>query len=218
MANSECVVLLHGLARASNSMGELEGKLGRSGFDVINVNYPSRRHKLDVLSADAVGRGLTHCRAQHADAIHFVTHSLGGILVRYYLQQWEVTELGRVVMLGPPNHGSELVDQLLPVPGFKSLWGPAGVSLGTGENSALKQLGPVDFDLGIIAGTTNGNPLNLVLAMGPNDSIVSVESTKVEGVKEHRVLPVTHTLMMRNNEVIDHVIHYLKTGSFMPGA
>lgn len=215
-ANTECVVLLHGLARISNSMGELATKLNRSGYQVVNINYPSRSYPVDVLAADAVGRGVAQCRGRHLDTIHFVTHSLGGILVRFYLQEQNLIELGRVVMLGPPNQGTELVDGLLPLPGFSFFWGPTGSALGTGQDSIISNLGPVDFDLGIIAGNTNINPLIALLSVGPNDSIVTVESTKVAGMNDHRVLPVTHTFMMRNNEVIDHVIHYLKTGSFMP--
>ncbi|MDA1370525.1 MAG: alpha/beta hydrolase [Proteobacteria bacterium] len=216
LAKNECVVLLHGLARVSNSMGELETKLTRSGYYVVNINYPSRRYELELLAADAVSRGLAECYNQGAESIHFVTHSLGGILVRQYFQQQSNPLLGRVVMLGPPNQGSEIVDGLSPIPGFELLWGPTGVMLGTGPGSILHDLGPVKFELGVIAGTTNINPLNLFLMDGPNDSIVTVASTRVEGMSAHIVLPVTHTFMMRNNEVIDHTIHFLKTGSFMP--
>ncbi|NKB32098.1 MAG: alpha/beta hydrolase [Pseudomonadales bacterium] len=212
---NECVVLLHGLARVSNSMGELESKLNRSGFDAVNINYPSIRYEIDVLADDAVGRGIGQCLSNSPEKIHFVTHSLGGILVRHYLQENELDLLGKVVMLGPPNQGSEIVDGLSPVPGFGFL-GPAGFVLGTEDDSILKDLGPVYFELGVIAGTTNINPIGFLFIDGPNDSIVSVESTKVEGMNAHLVLPVTHTFMMRNNEVIDHTIHYLKTGQFIP--
>ena len=215
-ANHECVVLLHGLARISNSMSELETKLTRSGFYVVNIKYPSRRYEIKILATDAIERGLTLCLGQQAERIHFVTHSLGGILVRLYFQKQYVSALGRVVMLGPPNQGSEIVDSLLPVPGFRLLSGPTGVALGTGPSSVLNDLGPVDFDLGIIAGTTNINPINLFFMDGPNDSVVTVESTKVEGMNAHLMLPVTHTFMMLNNKVIDNTIHYLKTGSFIP--
>lgn len=215
---AECVVLLHGLGRLSNSMGELEEKLAPAGYEVVNIKYPSRSHAIDVLAEDAVGRGLAECRRANLDKsnreIHFVTHSLGGILVRFYLRANSIEELGRVVMLGPPNQGSEIVDGLLPVPGFRFVGGPAGVALGTGEQSVIDSLGPVEFDLGVIAGSTNINPLEFLFINGPSDSIVSVESTRVQGMNEHIVLPVTHTFMMRNNEVIEQAIHYLKTGSF----
>jgi triacylglycerol lipase len=212
---AECVVLLHGLGRLSNSMSELESKLAPAGYSVANIKYPSRSHPIDVLAVDAIGRGLTQCRGERKSEIHFITHSLGGILLRYYLSQNTIPELGRVVMLGPPNQGSEIVDGLLPLPGFGFIGGPAGVALGTGEGSIIDSLGPVDFNLGIIAGSTNINPLEFLFIAGPSDSIVSIESTKVRGMNAHIVLPVTHTFMMRNNEVIEQAIHYLKTGSFI---
>jgi triacylglycerol lipase len=212
---AECVVLLHGLGRLSNSMSELETKLAPAGYSVANIKYPSRSHPIDVLAVDAIGRGLTQCGGERKSEIHFITHSLGGILLRYYLSQNTIPELGRVVMLGPPNQGSEIVDGLLPLPGFGFIGGPAGVALGTGEGSIIDSLGPVDFNLGIIAGSTNINPLEFLFIAGPSDSIVSIESTKVRGMNAHIVLPVTHTFMMRNNEVIEQAIHYLKTGSFI---
>ena len=212
---ADCVVLLHGLGRLSNSMSELETKLALAGYSVANIKYPSRSHPIDVLAVDAIGRGLTQCRGERKSEIHFITHSLGGILLRYYLSQNTIPELGRVVMLGPPNQGSEIVDGLLPLPGFGFIGGPAGVALGTGEGSIIESLGPVDFNLGIIAGSTNINPLEFLFIAGPSDSIVSIESTKVRGMNAHIVLPVTHTFMMRNNEVIEQAIHYLKTGSFI---
>lgn len=210
----ECVVLLHGLARISNSMHELEVKLGRAGYYAVNINYPSRSSTIDVLASDAVGRGLNACREQQASVVHFVTHSLGGILLRYYKQHVGIPELGRAVMLGPPNHGSKIVDELLPIPGFQFITGPTGAVLGS-ESEVISDLEPVDFDLGVIAGSTNLNPLSFLFFDGPSDTIVSVDSTKVEGMRAHIVLPVTHTLMMRNNEVIDNAIHYLKTGNFL---
>lgn len=214
-AAAECVVLLHGLGRLSNSMGELEAKLAPAGYSVANIFYPSRSHTIDVLADDAVGRGLAACREQGAGKIHFVTHSLGGILLRYYLEERAIDELGRVVMLGPPNQGSELVDGLSPLPGFRFFTGPTGVALGTGEDSIINSLGPVRFDLGVIAGSSNINPIEFLFIDGPSDGIVSIESTKVQGMRAHKVLPVTHTFMMRNNEVIDNAIHYLKTGAFI---
>ncbi len=215
-AAQECVILLHGLARVSNSMAELESKLDRAGYKVININYPSRKHAIDVLADDAISRGLAGC--ENATTVHFVTHSLGGILVRYYFNTQPIENLGRVVMLGPPNQGSELVDGLLHVPGFRLFGGPTGIALGIGPNHVPQSLGAVEFDLGVIAGNINVNPLGFFLIDGPNDSVVSVERTKVIGMNDHIVLPVMHTLMMRDNRVIDNAIHYLKTGSFIPQA
>ena len=142
-----------------------------------------------------------------------MTHSLGGILVRYFFEERNLQNLGRVVMLGPPNQGSELVDRLKSVPGF-SLLGPTGMRLGTDADSILGELGPVSYEVGVIAGTRNITPFGFFFLDRPNDSVVTVESTKVQGMSDHISLPVTHTLMMRNNKVIDHSINFLRFGHF----
>lgn len=214
-AEQECVVLLHGLARVSNSMSELDTKLQRAGYSTSNINYPSRQNSIPELADEAVGRGVSSCEEQQASSIHFVAHSLGGILVRHYLRKNDLRNLGRVVMLGTPNQGAEIVDQIKTWPGFGFL-GPSAKALGTDANGIVNNLGPVDFELGVIAGNVSVNPLGKLLMGKTNDSVVTVESTKIDGMKAHIILPVIHTIMMRNNTVIDHTIHFLKTGEFMP--
>lgn len=210
----ECVVLLHGLARTAGSMSELERRLLDSGYLTANTGYPSREFPVQELAALAVADGAQQCLAQGAGRIHFVTHSLGSILVRYYFAQRSESWLGRVVMLGPPNQGSELVDALAEFPGFGLLNGPSGDQLGTGDGSILETLPPVDYEVGVIAGNQSINPLYTALIPGPDDGKVSVESTRVAGMTDHLVLPVTHTWMMFNNEVIEQVLQFLQHGRF----
>ena len=213
-AQQECVVLLHGLARTSNSLNKIESALIEAGFLVSNIDYPSTEAKVAQLSVDAVGAGINNCDSMAAEQIHFVTHSLGGILVRYYFANNKHQKLGRVVMLAPPNQGSEVVDSWKKLPGYSLLNGPAGDQLGTDEHSVPLSLGPVDFDLGVIAGNRSVNPFLSQFLPNPDDGKVSVASTKVEGMRDHLVLPVTHTLMMRNDQLINQVIYYLQHGSF----
>ena len=149
-----------------------------------------------------------------AELIHFVTHSMGGILVRQYLTENKIENLGRVVMLGPPNHGSEIVDELGEMPGFELINGEPGKQLGTSSDSVPNSLGPVDCDLGVIAGEVSFNPVYSAMLPGDDDGKVSVDSTKVEGMKDHIVLPVSHTFMMRNTEVIEQTQFYLGHGRF----
>ncbi len=213
----ECVVLLHGLARSANSLLLMEWSLKRAGYDVVNVDYPSKDATIEDLADRAIPEALFSCRK--SETVHFVTHSMGGILLRYYMERVSKlpARLGRTVMMGPPNHGTPVIDQMTDLPGFEYWNGIAGMQLGTGPESLPNRLGPVSFELGIIAGEQSLNPLLSSIIDGPNDGKVSVESTKVEGMSDHMVMPVTHTFMMNNPNVIEQVLAFLKTGSFKRG-
>ncbi|GAB4341595.1 MAG: alpha/beta fold hydrolase [Desulfobulbaceae bacterium] len=213
------MILLHGLARTSASMDTMATRISRAGYTVTNIDYPSRRHPIEELAPLAVEKGLDFCRSRDAETIHFVTHSLGGILVRYYLSRHEITELGRVVMLAPPNRGSKVVDKFSTMPGFGFVNGPAGYQLGTGEKSIPLQLGPADFEVGVIAGDRTINLLLSTAFDEPNDGKVAVEDTKLEGMKDFIVVHRTHPFIMQGGEVIEQVIHFLRHGLFRkPGA
>lgn len=210
----QCVVLLHGLARRAQSMRKLEASLRMHGYAVENVDYPSRKHGIAQLAELAVGAALARCRAQPFRRIHFVTHSLGGVLVRHYLARHRVDNLGRVVMLAPPNQGSEVVDRFARMPGFRLINGPAGLELGTRPDSAPLQLGAVDYPVGVIAGTRSINPILATALPAPHDGKVTVRSTQVEGMSDFLTVPVAHPFIMRNATVIGQVLHFLATGAF----
>lgn len=210
--NADNVILLHGLARTDKSMARLQRALEKEGYCVVNSDYDSRGGDIETLAVKAIEPALAACRP--AQPVHFVTHSLGGILVRQYLANHQIDNLGRVVMLGPPNKGSEVVDTLADFPGFHFINGDAVLELGTGEASVPNQLGKADFDLGIIAGTRSVNLILSTMIQGVNDGKVSVESTRLEGMKDHIEMGATHPFMMNNNAVIEQVLHYLETGRF----
>lgn len=214
-ARDECVVLLHGLARTSLSMELLGWSLEDHGYRIANIDYPSREHPIEELSTMAVGQGIESCQAGgDADAIHFVTHSLGGILVRYYFAHNELDKLGRVVMLGPPNQGSKAADELRDVPGFDWINGPAGYQLGKGEESIPLQLGPPDFEVGIIAGNQTIDPVTSAVLDDPDDGRVSVSDTRLEGMRDFRVVNASHAFIMQKTQVFLLVERFLRTGSF----
>ncbi|MGB5630661.1 MAG: alpha/beta fold hydrolase [Woeseiaceae bacterium] len=211
----ECVVLLHGLMRSSTSMNVMQRGLDAAGFLTVNIDYPSRDHTVEELAPIAIEDGLAGCRAyESTERIHFVTHSLGGILVRQYLSQNEIPELGRVVMLGPPNQGSAAVDELEDVPGFDWLNGPAGRQLGKGEDSVPLALGPADFELGVIAGNRTIDPITSSVLENPDDGRVSVADTKLDGMADFVVVEHSHAFMMRMQRTIELTIEFLRTGRF----
>ena len=196
-------------------METIAKRLQMEGYSVINVDYPSRHKKIEELAGLAVNEGLEFCYKEKAAPIHFVTHSLGGILVRYYLSLNEIPELGRVVMLAPPNKGSKVVDKFSWVPGYEMLNGPAGYQLGTDENSIPLKLAPSNFEVGIIAGDRT---INLILSTAfdePNDGKVAVKDTKLEGMDDFLVVHRSHPFIMQGDEVINQVLHFIKEGYFM---
>ena len=210
----EEVILLHGLCRASHSMTKMERALTNAGFKVRNVDYPSRTASVQQLADDTIGRAVGDCQRDGATKIDFVTHSLGGILVRNYLARLSVPLLGRVVMLAPPNQGSEVVNKLGRLFLFKWINGPAGSELGTDTNSTPNKLGPATFPVGVIAGDRSINWINSLLIPGRDDGKVSIERTKLAGMSDHIVIHATHPFIMRNREAIRQTIQFLRTGAF----
>lgn len=209
----DCVVLLHGLARSHKSMNKLEKQLQAAGYQTVNHGYKSTKYPIEELVQQVFPQVLANC-GEHKP-VHFVTHSMGGILVRYYLQSNEIPNLGRVVMLGPPNQGSEVVDKMKNMPGFKMMNGPAGMQLGTDSESVPKNLGPASFNVGVVAGTRTINLVLSTMLPNPDDGKVSVESTRLDGMTDHISIPASHPFLMKKQRVIDQVLYYLEHGNFL---
>lgn len=219
---AECVVLLHGLARTERSMVPLADRLAEAGYLAVNVGYDSRAARIETLASSAVDAGLRGCREAVGGAalarVHFVTHSMGGILVRAAFVEDRPDELGRIVMLAPPNRGSEIVDELGDLALFEWINGPAGAQLGTGPEDVPQQLGAVDFPVGVIAGTRSLNPWLSSYLDGPDDGKVSVARARVAGMADFIEVEATHTFIMRNAEALRQTIHFLRHGAFDAGA
>jgi len=215
--NGDSVILIHGMGRTANSMFILKKRLEKAGYHVLSESYPSTKKPI----ADHVKwlEGLAgKFRRNTKGKIHFITHSLGGIILRFYLMENKDPNLGRVVMLSPPNKGSELVDVLKDWKIYQNVTGPSGQELGTGPQSTPNLLGPVDFELGVITGDVSFNPLFSMIIPGPDDGKVSVKSARIEGMKDFLVVKHSHTFIMNSSEVAEEIISFLKTGAFLHSA
>lgn len=210
----ECVVLLHGVAMSGWVMSPLARALEREGYRVINLSYPSRRTPLEELARDFLPRELERRGAFAAPRLHFVTHSMGSILLRLYVRDRRPANLGRVVMIGPPNHGSQAADRAVQRGWMRSVMGINLPRLTTGDAGITRTLGPADFEVGVIAGSSLLNPMFKRDMPGTHDGVVTVESAKLEGMRDFRVVPHSHTVMLWRRTVIDDVRAFLRTGKF----
>jgi len=194
-----------------NKVGKL---LAAYGYQIINVDYPSRSTDVSILAQKYISQAVKQCDVKGVKKIHFLTHSMGGILLRDYLASRTIDKLGRVVMLAPPNQVSEVVDKLEGWKLFYTLNGPAGLQFGTDSNSVPNRLGPVNFELGVIAGNKTVNLLLSMLIPEVNDGKVSVSRAQVAGMKDFIVMPFTHPFIMRRKVVIDQALHFIQQGTF----
>jgi triacylglycerol lipase len=210
----DTVLLLHGLGLNRLAMARLACALRRDGYRVINVSYPSRSVSLEDLASTWLPDLLRAHKTDTAPRLHVITHSMGGILLRLYLRDQRPANLGRLVMIAPPNHGSEVAEKLRENCFFRLFTGKNGRRLGTGPESLPLTLGPLDADLGIIAGSRSLNPLFSSWIARPSDGKVAIESTKLEGMKDHLILPISHTWLQYRRPVITQVRAYLRDGKF----
>ncbi len=210
----ELVVLAHGLGRSDWSMWMLAHRLESAGYKVCSLDYPTIGETVETVLAEST-RQINACIESEPE-VHFVGHSLGGLVIRAYLQyNRELLDSGRVgevVLIGTPNKGSELADHLSDSWVMK-IGGGIGLALMTGSKSLGQNLDELDVNVGVIAGTKPSS-LTSNKFKGLNDGLVSVESTKLESMSDFITVEVNHTQMRYSSEVAGQTIHFLQHGSF----
>jgi triacylglycerol lipase len=219
--------MLHGLGRTRRSLGWLARQLQAAGYHVLNAGYPSRRRPLAALASDHVAPVVDWARRRDpVRRIHFVTHSLGGLVLRELLRHNQTNgssepsaaEFGRVVMLCPPNQGSDIITHIGGHWAVRKVLGPIAAEIGTGPESAVQRLGPSPLETGIIMGSKAFIPFFLGILEKPCDGIVPVNKGRLEGMKDFIVLPVDHTFPMRRRVVCHQVLEFLRFGRFLHAA
>jgi pimeloyl-ACP methyl ester carboxylesterase len=208
------VVLLHGISRTARSFRKMELALQRAGYATLNLDYASRRKPLEALTED-IHPAIELFAGGVTGSVHFVCHSMGGLLARAYLAKHKLARLGRVVMLGTPNGGSEIADRLQNLKAYRAFFGPAGQQLGTKRDAAMVALLPaIDYPIGIIAGNRSIYPISSIGLPRPHDGRVSVINTRLDGMADHIVIRTSHPWLVRNGEAIAQTIAFLRDGRF----
>lgn len=211
------VVLLHGLGRSSDIMEKMGQYLHIHGYFPHNIAYHSTAHAIETLS-EVVYQKIRALTTQPRYTVHFVGHSMGAIIIRRLLQQHTIDNLGRVVMLGPPNQGSDVAEFLKRFDFYRKRYGKSGCQLGTKANKFLTSLPKATYPCGIIAGDKSqliDKPFAWFLMTDrDNDGKVTVENTELEGMADHIVVPVTHPNLPKNGEVMHQTAFFLAHGYF----
>lgn len=207
------VIILHGIFRTHRSMRKLANFLEVNGFEVLNLGYPSTKHSIEAI-ADAIHARINAFAGSIPGKVHFVGYSMGGLVIRAYLHRYKPLNLGRVVLIGTPNQGSEVADFLQNRKLYRMLYGPAGQQLITDQSSFAHHFGAIDYEVGVIAGN---RPLDLISSRiigKENDGKVSIESTRLMGMKDHVVVPSSHTFFPSNREMLFQTLIFLQHGNF----
>ncbi len=203
------VLLVHGFLGSSSDLQELEARFQQEGFQTHNVDYNTVTNSIREMGDDVIGRGLAQFK--NAENVNIVTHSMGGIVFRAYSETHDTSQIRRVVMLAPPNGGSEVAAELSQYSAYRNFFGPAGTELAS-INLQPRKIG--NYDLGIIAGTSSVNPIFSPLLPGPDDGYVALSSTPLDGMNDFITIPSSHGLITSNESAIEQSVHFIINGQF----
>ena len=213
----DCVIMLHGLASHSVMMKPIALALDlQPEYRVVNQRYNSYATDISSIAEHVIPKALADCELRDSDRVNFVTHSMGGLLVRSFLENNEISELDAVVMIAPPNQGSEVVDKIRKIYPLEFALGPAGRQLGTGIDQFPASLSLPDFDLGIIAGVKERKLFSPKILPGQDDGAVSLNSTQLATMTDFHQIEATHSGILFDPETIEQTLSFLSYRTFNP--
>ncbi|MFC4269990.1 alpha/beta fold hydrolase [Sneathiella chungangensis] len=213
--NLGLVILVHGLARSSNAMWLIGQRLEKAGYRTCAIDYPSMTESIENTQA-TISSEIERCIKSNntAEIVHFVTHSLGGPLARDYLSSAPLKNMGRMVMLSPPNHGSDLVEHFGHWKYFRSVLGPIASELTADHSSWLAHLPVPNYEIGVLAGNYTFNPIAAYLLDGKDDGAVTIEDMKLEGMADFMEVSATHVTIRYSSIASRQISYFLNQGHF----
>lgn len=212
--NGETVILLDGIGPKFRHLDLMINTLKKPGRRVLLIDYPSTRDRIESLVKDELAPAIDSAEIDSGQPLYFVTFSMGGIMARTYLRMHRPGNLNRVVHIAPPNHGSEVADWLKKIPLFRWGFGKSGQQLTTDPDSLPNQLGPAHYEAGVIAGCKSLDPWFGWMFKGPHDGKVSVESARLDGMKDFAIVPSNHYLIMNHPRTLELTDRFLRDGNF----
>lgn len=211
----EKVIVLHGIFRSCHHMRKVTKFFREHGYDTDCIKYPSTKFTIMELVEYVHSKILEKTEGKDFKKIHFIGYSLGGVITRLLLSKYKLKNLGRVVLLAPPNKGSEVASFLKNFWPYKLLWGPAGQELELGLPTVKKHLKKTSAEIGVIAGNYSIDMISSIwLIKGEDDGKVSVESTKFNGMSDHIILPVSHTFFPLHKSIHEQTLAFIENGKF----
>ena len=213
----ETVICIHGMGRTRFSMAPMACFFKKQGYHTVNKSYKSRSNTVDEVST-AYFKSLIPPLSNNGELggkVHFITHSLGGILLRQYLQHHKLPEGSRIIMLAPPNRGSHVTDKYQKSAWYKLALGTKSAQqLSSREDSLVRQLKAITHEVGIIAGNKSADPWFNHCFPGEHDGKVAVSHTTLDEMTDFLVAPTNHTFLMRDPAIQQQCLHFIKHGIF----
>ncbi len=210
------IVLLHGITKTAKNMKNIEQFFSALGYTVHNFTYPSMKFSIEDIVLDTIEPKIKEI-SKEAETLHFVTHSMGGIVLRQYLQTCKLSNIGKIVMLAPPNQGSEVTDFFKNLRIYKWIYGPAGQQLGTAKSdkAICVKLKDTGHNIGIIAGNWSFEFwFHWLFNKQEHDGKVSISSTKLKNMADHITVKLSHRNIVKSQYVCKLILRFLKNGNF----